>query len=138
VHISNLDLNLLRIFDAVYAHRNVCRAAEQLGLSQPAFSHGLTRLRASCDSTPKRRASCNCSTCSATCGCDDSALPGYPGDRHPDRPGRHPAAPHARSALSRAGRFASSSWIWARPGSPLHCTGRAGSAMILPATGCAS
>jgi DNA-binding transcriptional LysR family regulator len=45
VHISKLDLNLLRIFDAVHSHRNVSRAAEQLGLSQPAVSHGLTRLR---------------------------------------------------------------------------------------------
>lgn len=45
MHISSLDLNLLRIFDAVYDHRNVSRAAEQLGLSQPAVSHGLTRLR---------------------------------------------------------------------------------------------
>jgi DNA-binding transcriptional LysR family regulator len=45
MHISQLDLNLLRIFDAVYEHRNVSRAAEQLNLSQPAVSHGLTRLR---------------------------------------------------------------------------------------------
>lgn len=45
MHIASLDLNLLRIFDAVYDHRNVSRAAEQLGLSQPAVSHGLTRLR---------------------------------------------------------------------------------------------
>jgi len=45
MHISQLDLNLLRIFDAVYDHRNVSRAAEQLNLSQPAVSHGLTRLR---------------------------------------------------------------------------------------------
>jgi len=40
-----LDLNLLRVFRAVYVARNVRRAAEQLGLSQPAVSHGLTRLR---------------------------------------------------------------------------------------------
>jgi DNA-binding transcriptional LysR family regulator len=39
------DLNLLRVFRAVYVARNVRRAAEQLGLSQPAVSHGLTRLR---------------------------------------------------------------------------------------------
>jgi len=41
----NFDLNLLRVFQAVYVARNVRRAAEQLGLSQPAVSHGLTRLR---------------------------------------------------------------------------------------------
>lgn len=40
-----LDLNLLRVFRAVYVARNVRRAAEQIGLSQPAVSHGLTRLR---------------------------------------------------------------------------------------------
>jgi DNA-binding transcriptional LysR family regulator len=41
----NLDLNLLRVFQAVYVARNVRRAAERIGLSQPAVSHGLTRLR---------------------------------------------------------------------------------------------
>ena len=41
----NFDLNLLRVFKAVYVARNVRRAAELLGLSQPAVSHGLTRLR---------------------------------------------------------------------------------------------
>jgi DNA-binding transcriptional LysR family regulator len=41
----NFDLNLLRVFQAVYVARNVRRAAEQIGLSQPAVSHGLTRLR---------------------------------------------------------------------------------------------
>lgn len=45
MHIRDLDLNLLRVFDAVYRHRQVSRAAEQLGLSQPAVSHALTRLR---------------------------------------------------------------------------------------------
>lgn len=42
---SNLDLNLLRVFDAIYRTRNVSRAAEQLGLSQPSTSQALTRLR---------------------------------------------------------------------------------------------
>ncbi|MEP6502431.1 MAG: LysR family transcriptional regulator [Betaproteobacteria bacterium] len=41
----SLDLNLLRTFQAVYIAGNVRRAAEKLGLSQPAVSHGLTRLR---------------------------------------------------------------------------------------------
>lgn len=45
MNLRELDLNLLRIFDAVYRQRNVSRAAEVLGLSQPAVSHGLTRLR---------------------------------------------------------------------------------------------
>lgn len=42
---ANFDLNLLRVFHAVHATRNVRRAAEWLGLSQPAVSHSLTRLR---------------------------------------------------------------------------------------------
>ena len=45
MHIRDLDLNLLRVFDAVYQQRSVSRAAEVLGLSQPAVSHGITRLR---------------------------------------------------------------------------------------------
>ena len=40
-----MDLNLLRLFDAVYRARNVSRAAELLDLTQPAASQGLTRLR---------------------------------------------------------------------------------------------
>ncbi len=30
--IKNLDLNLLRVFDAVYRHCSVSRAAEELGM----------------------------------------------------------------------------------------------------------
>lgn len=43
--IRDLDLNLLRLFDAVYRLGNVSRAAGSLNLSQPAASQGLTRLR---------------------------------------------------------------------------------------------
>jgi DNA-binding transcriptional LysR family regulator len=46
MHIKDIDLNLLRLFDAVYRTRNVSRAAELLDLTQPAASQGLTRLRA--------------------------------------------------------------------------------------------
>jgi DNA-binding transcriptional LysR family regulator len=45
MNIAALDLNLLHVFRAVYATRNVSRAAERLELSQPAVSHALTRLR---------------------------------------------------------------------------------------------
>jgi DNA-binding transcriptional LysR family regulator len=45
MRIQDIDLNLLRLFDAVYRLRNVSRAAESLSLTQPAASHGLTRLR---------------------------------------------------------------------------------------------
>lgn len=44
-HIDRLDLNLLRVFDAVYRTRNVSQAAVALGLSQPATSQALGRLR---------------------------------------------------------------------------------------------
>lgn len=45
MHVGELDLNLLQVFAAVHAARSVSRAAERLGLSQPAVSHALTRLR---------------------------------------------------------------------------------------------
>jgi DNA-binding transcriptional LysR family regulator len=45
MHIDKVDLNLLRLFDAVYRAGSVSRAAERLGLTQPAASQGLTRLR---------------------------------------------------------------------------------------------
>ena len=44
--IRSLDLNLLVIFDAMARHRSVNRAAEAVGLSQPATSAALARLRA--------------------------------------------------------------------------------------------
>ncbi|MBC9177524.1 LysR family transcriptional regulator [Pseudoroseomonas ludipueritiae] len=43
--LSSLDLNLLRVFDAVARERHVTRAAQRLHLSQPAVSNALTRLR---------------------------------------------------------------------------------------------
>jgi DNA-binding transcriptional LysR family regulator len=39
------DLNLLVVFDAVMQERSVTRAGDRLGLSQPALSHALARLR---------------------------------------------------------------------------------------------
>lgn len=45
MHIKDIDLNLLRLFDAVYRAGNVSRAAELLDLTQPAASQGLARLR---------------------------------------------------------------------------------------------
>jgi DNA-binding transcriptional LysR family regulator len=45
MHIKDIDLNLLRLFDAVYRTRNVSRAAELLDITQPAASQGLSRLR---------------------------------------------------------------------------------------------
>ena len=44
-----LDLNLLELFDTVWRTRNLTAAGEQLGLSQPAVSHGLAKLRRAYD-----------------------------------------------------------------------------------------
>ena len=46
MQLKDIDLNLLRLFDAVHRTRNVSRAADSLDLTQPAASQGLTRLRA--------------------------------------------------------------------------------------------
>ncbi len=43
--IAEIDLNLLVVFDALAQQRSVTRAAEALGLSQPATSAALARLR---------------------------------------------------------------------------------------------
>ena len=45
VHISRIDLNLLAIFDTIYAEGSITRASRRLNLSQPAISHALGRLR---------------------------------------------------------------------------------------------
>jgi DNA-binding transcriptional LysR family regulator len=49
VHFSNLDLNLLRVFEALMEERSVTRAGERLGLTQSAVSHALNRLRSNLD-----------------------------------------------------------------------------------------
>ncbi len=45
MNIDRIDLNLLVYLDVLLRERNVTRAANQLGLSQPAMSNGLRRLR---------------------------------------------------------------------------------------------
>ena len=48
IHTMNLDrvdLNLLVYLDVLLREQNVTRAAEQLGITQPAMSNGLKRLR---------------------------------------------------------------------------------------------
>jgi DNA-binding transcriptional LysR family regulator len=44
-NLSSVDLNLLVAFDALLSERNVTRAARRVGLSQPALSKALVRLR---------------------------------------------------------------------------------------------
>jgi DNA-binding transcriptional LysR family regulator len=46
MNVQGLDLNLLRVFDAVLRDRSVTGAARHLGLTQPAVSNALARLRA--------------------------------------------------------------------------------------------
>jgi DNA-binding transcriptional LysR family regulator len=46
-HFKNLDLNLLRVFDALLEEESATRAGSKLGLTQSAVSHALSRLRLS-------------------------------------------------------------------------------------------
>lgn len=45
MNISGIDLNLLVAFEALMDERHVGRAAKRVGLSQPAFSNAIARLR---------------------------------------------------------------------------------------------
>jgi DNA-binding transcriptional LysR family regulator len=45
MNLAALDLNLLVVLDALLLEANVSRAAMRIGLSQPAASHALQRLR---------------------------------------------------------------------------------------------
>jgi len=45
MELARLDLNLLRTFDAIYRHHSLSAAATELGLTQPAISAALKRLR---------------------------------------------------------------------------------------------
>ena len=46
MNVHDVDLNLLRVFDAVLHEQGVTAAAARLGLTQPAVSNALARLRA--------------------------------------------------------------------------------------------
>jgi len=48
MNINTFDLNLLRVFSAIYGERNVSRAALRVGITQPAISNALLRLRKTC------------------------------------------------------------------------------------------
>jgi DNA-binding transcriptional LysR family regulator len=47
--VPSVDLNLLIVFDAIMQDRSLTRAGRRLGLSQPATSHALARLRTALD-----------------------------------------------------------------------------------------
>ena len=49
MRLDRFDLNLLVVFEAVYAEGNLTRAAEQLNMAQPSVSNALARLRAAYD-----------------------------------------------------------------------------------------
>jgi DNA-binding transcriptional LysR family regulator len=45
MNLAAVDLNLLLVFDALMSERHVTRAGQRIGLSQPAVSAALNRLR---------------------------------------------------------------------------------------------
>lgn len=49
MNLQSIDLNLLLVFEALMEERNVTRAARRVGLSQPAMSNALSRLRRTFD-----------------------------------------------------------------------------------------
>jgi len=49
MNFRKLDLNLLRVFDTIFTEGSTKRAAGKLGMSQPAVSNALTRLRQQLD-----------------------------------------------------------------------------------------
>jgi DNA-binding transcriptional LysR family regulator len=46
ISVAQLDLNLVRLFVAIYENRSVSTAARTLNLTQPTVSYGLSKLRA--------------------------------------------------------------------------------------------
>lgn len=45
MNLRSIDLNLLSVFDAVFTEGNLTRAAEKIGMSQPAISTAISRFR---------------------------------------------------------------------------------------------
>ena len=45
MNIKNFDLNLLVVFKTLYEERNVTKASKKVGITQPAMSNALNRLR---------------------------------------------------------------------------------------------
>ena len=43
--LSDIDLNLFVVLDAIYTEGNLTRAGEIIGITQPAVSNSLSRLR---------------------------------------------------------------------------------------------
>ncbi|WP_428818523.1 LysR family transcriptional regulator [Microbulbifer sp. MCCC 1A16149] len=49
IQLQQIDMNLFPVLDAIYATRNLTRAAERLHITQPAVSNALARLRRALD-----------------------------------------------------------------------------------------
>lgn len=49
INLRSVDLNLLTVFDAIYSEMNISRASDNIGMSQSAMSHALSRLRVMLD-----------------------------------------------------------------------------------------
>jgi DNA-binding transcriptional LysR family regulator len=49
MNLSKVDLNLFVVFDAIYSEANLTRAGEIIGITQPAVSNSLSRLRSMFD-----------------------------------------------------------------------------------------
>jgi len=45
INLRSIDLNLLTVFEAVYEEQSQIKASERIGMTQPAISHALSRLR---------------------------------------------------------------------------------------------
>ena len=45
MNIKNFDLNLLLVFKTLFEERNVTKASKKMGITQPAMSNALNRLR---------------------------------------------------------------------------------------------
>ena len=45
MNIKNFDLNHLVVFRALFEEKNVTRASKKIGITQPAMSNALNRLR---------------------------------------------------------------------------------------------
>ena len=45
MNLKQTDLNLFKAFDVIYTEKNLTKAGEILGITQPAVSNALSRLR---------------------------------------------------------------------------------------------
>ena len=81
MNLNKVDLNLFIVFDAIYTEANLTRAGQIVGITQPAVSNALSRLRetfndplfvrtarAWCRPRWRRTSSARCATRCSCCG----------------------------------------------------------------------